>query len=543
MKQFQSLVVGLSLFLASFAQAADVPQGTVCGFPADAAVYSGQFSAINGTTGGKKFTLRRFTGIDSTAELVVTGTALTIACYAYARDTVEAQVDGGAWTDITPLTYQIPTATTVFAGLPDAPHAVSIRARKSVLFSLDCTTADCFMVRGEKPAIVQPLAALGSQYIVSAATPDALGRPGILNNLRVEAGYGLRQLRGYDALQPQPQRVGATDGDVLYTYGALFRFRASIRELALWTYLDGSKYALVVDGVLQPAVSSPVLYRWGWLTLSTTLQPAKAREYAVVAAFFPPAQYNAGSGCVYALRTRGGKGVDTNSQPARRPLLACYGDSITGNQISIVPRIGLEPSLNDATQGWIFRLGQSLAMSTVNLGIGSTVVHDFSANLGNAPDNIKVYLTTNTGEARTGNITGLTPPPAKVVILYGTNDMGQAFVPYGAPGETLAEFHASYATMMRKIAAGLPAATDIYCIGILPRFDYPAAEIARWNEAIKACVEVLKDSRVHYVDPGPWRLAGASGKDFKTNFLDGLHPNPIGKAIMAKRLHRILTAK
>ena len=28
-----------------------------------------------------------------------------------------------------------------------------------------------------------------------------------------------------------------------------------------------------------------------------------------MASFFLPSQYNAGSGCIYALRTRGGKGV------------------------------------------------------------------------------------------------------------------------------------------------------------------------------------------------------------------------------------------
>lgn len=505
-------------------------------FPLAAAGFSGQFTRITGNAAGKPVILLMFTGIDSTADLLVTGTSLTAACYVTGNDAVEVQIDGGAWTSLSPVALNAPVTMPIFSGLPDTAHHVTLRAKLQVYFYLNDTTPECFTVRGAHPTISVPAEVQGTQFILGATAPDVFGRVGILPNLRLEAGYAARQLRGYDMLQPGPQVMGATNGYINYTFGAMLRFTARVRELAIWTYLDGSKYALVVNGKLQPPVSAPVLHRWGWLTLSTSLDPGKRREYAIVAAFFLPMEYNAGSGGIYALRTRGGNGISSGDRPAERKVLACYGDSITANQISLTANSEQDPAQNDSTRGWIFQLGQALNLATVNLGIGSTTVHDFSGNTGSVAEGGREYITTDTGEARTGNITGLAPAPAAVVILYGTNDLGQAWVPSGCVRESLEDFAASYRRMLKKIVAGLPAGTGIYCIGILPRSDYPAQEIAAWNAAIRLAVDDADDARIHYVDPAPWKLTGKTGKDYVANFLDGLHPNAAGKAIIAARL-------
>jgi lysophospholipase L1-like esterase len=528
----------LGLMLPSAVRSADEAPNRPRTFPANAAVYSGHFARVGVT---EKTPYFQFLGADSTVELSATGTSLSVACLVASPASVEAQVDGGKWTDITPAPINARTTARVFAGLPDAPHVVTLRCKKSAHFVLDAGE-NCFSVTGKAPAVDRPEAGRGNHYLLALTKPDAVGRPGILEHVRAESGYGPDQIAGHDALRPLPQKMSAQDGCVSCAMGALFRFRASIHELAIWTYLDGSKYALAVDGKTRPVVQAPAEQRWGWLTLAADLEESKAHEYAVVAAFFLPSRYNLGSGAVHALRTRGGKGVDLEGRPAERPVLACYGDSITANQTSLRADADQNPEHNDATQGWIYRLGEGLGMATVNLGIGSTTVHDFGTRTGTVAPGGREYITTDTGEARTVNVTKLVPPPARVVVLYGTNDLGQAWGPSGAPKESLDEFAASYKNMLGKLVKGLPKA-EIYCVGILPRSDVKAEETERWNEAIRAAVGAVEGRHTRHVDPRPWQLDGPAGKDYKTNFMDGLHPNALGRAILARELQKTMAPR
>src|SRR4051812_30835864 len=100
MKYHLITIIGSPVFLSSFGQVADAAPKSPCPFPVGSAVYSGEFTDLAGSTPQTLF--RRFTGIDSTADLVVTGTSLTVACVTYAPAVAEARVDGGAWVDITP---------------------------------------------------------------------------------------------------------------------------------------------------------------------------------------------------------------------------------------------------------------------------------------------------------------------------------------------------------------------------------------------------------------------------------------------------------
>src|SRR3954469_18622288 len=85
----------LYLLLPSAAHSADAPRT----FAADTAVYSGHFTRPVAADGTPYF---QFLGADSTVDLAATGTSLSVACMAASPASVEAQVDGGKWTDITP---------------------------------------------------------------------------------------------------------------------------------------------------------------------------------------------------------------------------------------------------------------------------------------------------------------------------------------------------------------------------------------------------------------------------------------------------------
>ncbi|NQU10476.1 hypothetical protein HQ590_06790, partial [bacterium] len=266
------VIAGLLIGVSWFVQAAGQPQTVSRTFPIDSAVYSGQFTNIVAVTTAVPY--RRFDGIDSAADLGVTGTSLTVACRVAGPAAVEAQVDGDAWTDITPSALNVATNMPVFSDLPDGPHTVTIRAKQSVFFYLDGSTAGCFTVTGKTPGVAPPAAVAGKQYILNATAPDPLGRPGILDHVRLEGGYGPGQIRFYDLLQPMMQALGSAKGYLQYNFGTQFRFRATIRELAIWTYLDGSKFALLVDGAIRAPVPTPARNRWGWLTLATDLDPS-----------------------------------------------------------------------------------------------------------------------------------------------------------------------------------------------------------------------------------------------------------------------------
>ena len=68
----------------------------------------------------------------------------------------------------------------------------------------------------------------------------------------------------------------------------------------------------------------------------------------------------------------------------------------------------------------------------------------------------------------------------------------------------------------------------------------PASTLAPWNAAIRAAVAAHGGGRTHYLDPIPCRLNGESGKDYKTNYMDGLHPNVAGRALIARRLREAM---
>ena len=202
--------------------AAGAADSSARAFPASAAAYSGQFRKV-GTPGGPAYF--QFIGADCTVDLVATGTSLSVACQAASPAAAEAQVDGGAWTDITPATVNAPATAHGLcrpARCPPRrrpplqageggplPHG---RGRR--LLHRPGQSAGGRQAR-RCPRYAVPPGCRGGRRV---------GRPGILDHVRCESGYGPAPIAGYDVLQPVPQKMGAGGGYVALPIGAQFRF-------------------------------------------------------------------------------------------------------------------------------------------------------------------------------------------------------------------------------------------------------------------------------------------------------------------------------
>lgn len=211
----------------------------------------------------------------------------------------------------------------------------------------------------------------------------------------------------------------------------------------------------------------------------------------------------------------GGSGI-LGTAPTPRPALAAFGDSIT----AVIAN-------NDSTGGYLSRLCHANGNLSENRGISGTLVTGSSANQG--------------GVTRTADITGAIPAPSKVFVLYGTNDINAGVV-IGAVGAA-GSFTDSYKNMVSSLVGGLPAA-KIYCIGILPRTSQTPNSIATYNAGIQSAITAVSNANVSYIDPTGWGLMQNNGSssnytDPNSNFIDGLHPNGKGYAIMQTRLQSL----
>src|SRR5205085_458855 len=143
----------------------------------------------------------------------------------------------------------------------------------------------------------------------------------------------------------------------------------------------------------------------------------------------------------------------------------------------------------DSSQGFVHLIGRRKRLPVSNRGVNASTVVP-SQNVWPNP-----Y---EAGDVRLADVTSITPAPAQVVVLYGTNDMAQI----GGP-ESVADFQAAYLDMMQKLASALPN-TRFRCLGILPRKDIGAADRAPWSAAIQAVVTSLNSPRVRFIPTEGW---------------------------------------
>lgn len=434
---------------------------------------------------------------------------------------VTITVDGVATIPtLTASAWTVYTSATLSEGL----HVVTIKNTGSQFFFLDLTAGTGGVsVTGAAPAL-NATTALGTQYVVNNAGATASG-------FQLLGGWStITNSTGSAAYQSAWQDVTVS------FYATTASFSVYLHNIGTHAYgsTTGTKARLTVDGVDQSQVSTPMVQgasgtvidssggspQWGFASF-TGLDGAAQHLYTV--SFSNASRIME----VFSVSVTG----TLNTSPTWPSLTywAAYGDSITEETVG---------TASDSSLGWTHLLWASRASTYVyNRGGGGSSV---SSTFGGA----------NSGESRTADITSLSPAPAKVFILYGTNDLGIGAVPVGT-------FQTAYQSMMNLLTNGLPT-TTFYCMGIIPRGDKTAAQVATYNSAIQSAIAALtapQQARIIYKTTAAWNLAGASytgGGSFTAtpNYSpltggyasDSLHPNPAGNAAIQSQVAKWLAS-
>ena len=440
--------------------------------------YSGQWMDLN--AGGHN--ARVISAENSQVDLKAHCADLTMLSFNVTGTQMAVQVDGGAWTDLPIQTNW--GSLTLFTGLPDASHTVCIRHRGGAsAFYMDRDTA--FTLSGSAPAL-ENRTDFGPMYPLVMQGQE-LAQEGGWKNLSA-AGYVNPPLR----VSPWPD-------------AAIF-FKAKCESIRIWTHLDGSGFQFMVDGADAGGMAvTPSLGQYGWQTIATGLDPSVEHEYGIsVSRMDYPTIY------LYALMLVGGAGLISSPMPGRATL-AFYGDSLV---------VGAGGTGADSSHGMAHMLGLRKKIAVLNAGVSASTVHRFNTG----PSGV----TTRAGDAteRLPDLTALSPAPSHVVVMYGTNDLGQI----GGP-ESLAAFEESYRHMLTTLVAAMPA-TRFLCAGILPRSDYPAVSRAPWSDIIGQAAGGFHRENVRFISM-EGVISDAPGS---IDLFDGVHPTPAGYAKIADAL-------
>ena len=459
---------------------------------ASGAVLSGYWrqSAVGG---------RNFVGNANGSQLdaTIVGKSVTLTCYSAGTSNITVTTDGKSYTP----TFDIVNSwTTLKIDLgSDGTHSLKITLPfQGSLFYIDLGTGTVngptFTVHGHTPSVGPPATPFGPQYQLSEAgdvTPYIQAEGGLT---QVDAG-------GYPSVYHNSNNLN--DEAVYFTASAT----GSIQG---WIYGSGGLLAVFVDGQQVGTVTVPPSGTYQWVTLFAG--DGQPHRYGVAQA------YGSAFGLyIWSVMTVGGSLSAVTT--AERPRLIAYGDSITA---------ALLGTMSDSSQGYAQRLGTSLGWSVYNRGIANTTVHQFATGA--------ATFTTQTGEARTTDVTSVADGAAAIIVLYGTNDMAQK-----GGAETTSDFQTSYQHMLSNILAGVSSACPVVCVGILPRTGFSPDTIGEWNAAIQAAVAAVAAPNVRYVDPSGWGLMQAIGPsakyvDVNNNTADGLHPDDNGYTLIVDNL-------
>lgn len=425
---------------------------------------------------------RKFSGFNTQLHFIAYGSDLSLLCCGFEPALVQVSVDGGAW-------GAVPCAgawgeTPIFSGIPDQAHSVLLRhASGSCDFYLDLPSG--VILSGTDPKLEAP-AGYGAQILLSSANAP----------VRQEGGWESMVAAGYS--DPPLRICGWSDGCV--------RFRAKCATVYVWCYQNGIAFKTQVDGADTDGLRvTPQSAQYGWFAMIEGLNPLEEHEYSFSVASLPD-----GYAYLYALMAIGGEGISA-TPPLLRPTTVFLGDSVTQ------ATIGSQPNSSD---GYAHRLGISRGVAVCNRGLNGSTVRQFPAG----PPQVTVMA--GESETRLANIAAIDPTPAQIVILYGTNDLGQV-----GGAESLEEFASSYRNMLGRLREIFPL-TLIVCLGVPPRADYPAAVRAPWSDVIRLCVREMAHYNVRFTDVEGWIDDGAGTLDL----YDGVHPTAEGYRKIAERL-------
>lgn len=247
------------------------------------------------------------------------------------------------------------------------------------------------------------------------------------------------------------------------------KFTAAPTKISIWIYNKSSPFYLERDGVVIASTTTSGASTWGYITLASDLD-GQTHTYSI-----GTGGYASTYSYVYGLALVGGT---LGTQPSSLSTsIGGYGDSITAaNQLTGVT----------SDKSFVFKLAQRSGVNPINRGIGGSRV-------------------IGSGDTRYADITGATPTPSYVTILYGINDVG-----------TSAAFLTSYTNMLNSLTTALPT-TKFMIMGLLQN-----AYTAQRNIDIRSAMTANGSANLYYLDTSGWTLPDMNGN----------HPGVVGYANM-----------
>ncbi|MFA6410089.1 MAG: Ig-like domain-containing protein [Candidatus Buchananbacteria bacterium] len=248
-------------------------------------------------------------------------------------------------------------------------------------------------------------------------------------------------------------------------------FNSAATQIDAWIYNKSAPLYLEQDGVVIASSTPSGASTWGYLTLASNLD-GQTHTYSIGTGGYVSTYSH-----VYGLALVGGT---LGAQPASLShSIGGYGDSITAaNQICL------------SNESFLYGLASRLNVIPINRGIGGSRV-------------------IGSGDTRTADITGATPAPSYVTLLYGINDIG-----------TSAAFLTSYTNMLNSLTTGL-STTNFLVMGLLQN-----SYSAQRNVDIRSAISANGSSNLKYIDTSGWTLPDMNGN----------HPGPVGYTNMTNYL-------
>ena len=425
---------------------------------------------------------RKFSGFNTQIHFIAYGTDLRLLCYGIDPTLVQVQVDNGTWNAIPCLGAW--GAATIFSGLTDQAHTVLLRhVSGDCNFYMDLPAG--LILSGMDPKLQSP-AGYGVQIPLA----------GVAKSICHEGGWESTDAAGYS--NPPLRICQWADGCI--------RFNAKCSGVSIWCFQNGIAFKTQMDGIDSGVLRvTPESSLYGWFAIMEGLNPLEMHEYSFSVASLP-----GGCAYIYALMAIGGEGVSADPPPLR-PVTVFLGDSITQATIGAAP---------NSADGYAHRLGLFRNTAVCNRGLNGSTVRQFPIG--------PTQVTTMAGESeiRMANLAEIDPAPSQIVILYGTNDMGQV-----GGTETLEEFTLSYRNMLGRLRELFPR-TLMLCLGILPRNEHPLEVRALWSGVIQQCAKEMAHYNFRFIDVEGWIDDGPGTVDL----YDGVHPTAEGYRKIAERL-------
>ena len=409
-------------------------------------------------------------------DAVATGTDCSLRIQSVSGTVLKISVDGGADTTVSPGALSVDTYVALFSGLSDTAHTVRVICSSNS--SVDIQKTNALRVTGASPSLSTPTI-VGQQVRTGTPTGTAyISAPASLSWLRLEGGYALSNFNAGTYYQ------SALKVDVYIA------FRATCTTLSIWVCQQAQTYRLSVDGVdSSQYVTCSNTGLWGWVVVGTGLSNAAEHEYGLQCV-------NVQSSWIYEVAVDTGGSINTSYVYAARSSLAFFGDSITEC---------VTGTSNDSSLGFPHLLSLFKQFGDSNRGRSGTYL---SASLGGS----------GSGESQTALITGLSPAPTTVFLMYGANDASASL----AAGT----FQTSFTNTLNSLISG--TSYNIVCLGIT---DNSANQTAVNNlnavipTAIAACTT---PSRCVFYSTAGWVSSG--------NFVSGAHPNAAGNIEIFNRI-------